>query len=317
MTKRTQAWKIGCAHPVNSVNLVTDEEVLLDRGEMAQLSPELPQLMYGTLIMTASPDFPAICLYSLNRWEYVRAQLEALPNMNPDARQLQRRMLGHAHWFNEGEPLLVSAPLAMLSGLKTEHARIWLICFDQETAELWLEDNLLSLTNLNELDQSKLIQFIQGEGHDHRKRTLDDVLAMDNFWLEHTHDYIQWLFPLPEPSRANVMAPILTDEDRTAFQASDHLKRQQRKALDRMLAFFGLIRRDLEIQALPGLNLKDHIWLKSGGHNHLRISRIIRSLHYCDQPALAKALQMVFITLGQSKGLVSDTSVSYWRAANT
>lgn len=316
MTKRTQAWKIGCAHPVNSVNLVTDEEVLLDRGKLAQLSPELRQLMSGTLIMTASPDFPAICLYSLNRWEYVREQLEALPNMNPDARHLQRRMLGHADWVDEGEALIISSPLAELSGLGTENARAWLISFDQDTAELWDEDHLLNLANIHAPEESHLIKFIRGDGRDHRGRTLDDVLAMDDFWLEHTHDYIQWLFPLPEPSRANLMAPILTDEDRQTFRNDEFLKLQQRKALDRMLAFFGLVRRDLEIQALPGLNIKDHIWLKAGGHNHLRITRIIRSLHHCQQAELARALQSGFVKIGQSSGLVSEMSVAYWLNAN-
>lgn len=147
MIKRTQAWKVGCAYPINSVYIDSSEEVLLDRRELAQLSPELRELMSGTLIMTASPDWPAICLYSLNRWEYVREQLEALPNMDPDARYLQRRMLGHAHWIDEVEPLLLSPPLAELSGVSIEKSRKWLICFDQDSAEFWAEDHLLSLAN--------------------------------------------------------------------------------------------------------------------------------------------------------------------------
>lgn len=267
--------------------------------------------------MTASPDWPAVRVYSTNRWDSVRTQLEALPNIDPDVRKLQRRMLGNAHWSEGGEPLLISAPLAEFSEMGRENASVWLICFDQDTAELWTEHQLLSLSNINQLDESVLVQFIRGDGQDHRGRTLDDVLALDNFWLEHTHDYIQWLFPLPEPSRANFMAPILTDEDRAAFQGDDNLKLQHRRALDRMLGFFGLVRRNLEIKALPGLNLKDHIWLKSGGHNHLRITRIIRSLHCCDQPELARAVQVAFVTIGQSHGLVGEVSVSYWLRAGS
>jgi hypothetical protein len=83
-----------------------------------------------------------------------------------------------------------------------------------------------------------------------------------------------------------------------------------------MLAFFGLVRRDLKIEALPGLNIKDHIWLKSGGHNHLRITRIIRSLHLCQQPELARALQSGFVKIGQFEGQVSEMSVTYWLNAN-
>lgn len=315
MIKRVQAWKIGCVHPINSVNIDLSEEVLLDRSELAKLSPELRELMSGTLIMTASPDWPAICLYSLKRWEYVREQLEALPNINPDARHLQRRMLGHAHWVDEGEPLLISSPAAELSGLSTQKTRAWLISFDQDTAELWAEDHLLSLANVNAPEESKLIEFIRGHGRDHRGRTLDDVLAMDVFWLEHTHDYVQWLFPIPEPSRANVLAPVLTDADRENFRKDDELKRQHQRALDRMLAFFGLKRNGNQIEALPGLNLKDHIWLKAGGHNHLRITRMIRSLHYCHQPALAKAVQSAFVSIGRARGQVGGQSIEYWTQA--
>ncbi|MBQ0747673.1 MAG: hypothetical protein KBT82_04320 [Marinobacter sp.] len=315
MIKRVQAWKVGSAHPIHSVNGCSSEEVLLDRSELAQLSPELRRLTSGTLILTASPDFPAICVYSMERWEYVREQLEALPNMNPDARQLQRRMLGHAHWFDEGEALIISSPLAGLSGLSDNKAKAWLISFDQDTAELWTEDNLLNLVNMHAPEESNLITFIRGEGTDHRGRTLNDVLAMDDFWLEHTHDYIQWLFPIPEPSRANVLAPVLTEADRENFQKDDELKRQHQRALDRMLAFYGLRRNGSQVEALPGLNIREHIWLKAGGHNHLRITRMIRSLHYCHQPALAKAIQSAFVTIGQSFGQVGGQTVGYWLRA--
>lgn len=315
MTKRTQAWKVGCAYRVNSMSVVSDDEVLLDQDELAKLSPELRRLMDGPLIMTASPDWPAICLYSSKRWDYVREQLEALPNMDPDARQLQRRMLGHAHWFDEAEPLLISAPLAELSGLKVEKAGAWLICFDQDTAELWTEAHLIHLVDVNVPEESQLIKFIRGEGRDHRGRTFDDVLAMDDFWLEHTHDYIQWLFPIPEHSRANTLAPAVTDADRHCFQEEGWLRQQHRKALDRMLAFFGLVRHDDRIDALPDLNPRDHIWLKAGGHNHLRITRIIRSLHYCHQPTLAKTLQSAVISIGQTHGYVRDQTVGYWLRA--
>jgi DNA-binding transcriptional regulator/RsmH inhibitor MraZ len=316
MTKQLQPWKVGCAHAVVSMSVNAAGELLVDREELARLSPQTGRLVSGTFFLTASPDWPAMCLYSESRWETLRKQLQALPGMNPEAREIQRRMLGNAHWFGEEEPIVISVPLTQRSGLNAESERAWLIAFDKDTAELWSETHLLNLVKANPIQTSPLISFIRGEGRDHRGRTLDDVLAMDDFWLEHTHDYIQWLFPLPEPSRANLKAPILTDDDRRAFNTDEYLKSQQRKALDRMLAFFGLVRRDLKIEALPGLNIKDHIWLKSGGHNHLRITRIIRSLHLCQQPELARALQSGFVKIGQFEGQVSEMSVTYWLNAN-
>jgi hypothetical protein len=82
-----------------------------------------------------------------------------------------------------------------------------------------------------------------------------------------------------------------------------------------MLAFYGLRRNGSQVEALPGLNIREHIWLKAGGHNHLRITRMIRSLHYCHQPALAKAIQSAFVTIGQSFGQVGGQTVGYWLRA--
>lgn len=130
-----------------------------------------------------------------------------------------------------------------------------------------------------------------------------------------THDYLQWTFPIPEPSQYNARVPVLTKEDIAWFRTDRHLRTQQIRALDRMLAFYGLERTDEGIVALPGLNMKTHIWLKPAGHNHLRITRIIRSLQYCAQPALALNLQSVVIELGRTVGKVSDKSMEFWRSA--
>lgn len=161
-----------------------------------------------------------------------------------------------------------------------------------------------------------LIAFYRGEAGDHKGRTLEDIWALSPFWLEHTHDYVQWLFPIPEAGHFNGFAPLLGEADRTAFAQDEALRANQRRSLDVMLTFFGLTRRALVIEALPELNMREHIWLKRGGHNHLRISRIIRSLHLCQPPELAAAFQQAMIEIGTTQGVVSEQSIGYWRAAN-
>ncbi len=83
-----------------------------------------------------------------------------------------------------------------------------------------------------------------------------------------------------------------------------------------MLSFLGLTRDGLNITAQPSLNIRDHIWLKAGGHNHLRISRMIRSLALCHQPKLAAAFQQAVIEIGSTQGIVSAESMAYWRVAS-
>ena len=58
-----------------------------------------------------------------------------------------------------------------------------------------------------------LLRFYRLEGPDARGRTLPEIWAWDAARLEGVHDYIQWLFPLPEPSAFNPHAPILTHGD--------------------------------------------------------------------------------------------------------
>lgn len=166
------------------------------------------------------------------------------------------------------------------------------------------------------LSAHPLIAFYRGDGTDHQGRTLQDLWALPPFWLEHTHDYIQWLFPISEAGRFNGFAPLLGEVEQAAFAEEAMLRANQRRSLDVILAFFGLTRRDLIIEALPELNMREHIWLKRGGHNHLRITRIIRSLYLCHQPDLARAFQQAVIEIGTTQGVVSEQSISYWRAAN-
>ena len=53
--------------------------------------------------------------------------------------------------------------------------------------------------------ESDLVKFYRGSGTDHAGRTLDEILTWDDAALESVHDYIQWLFPNPDASRANAV----------------------------------------------------------------------------------------------------------------
>jgi len=69
------------------------------------------------------------------------------------------------------------------------------------------------------------------------------------------------------------------------------------------------------IEPLDNLHPYRHIWLRRGGHDHLRITRMIRSLHLCHQPELARAVQQAFIEIGQEHGYVQPEAIAFWRPA--
>ena len=144
------------------------------------------------------------------------------------------------------------------------------------------------------------VSFLAGAGQDHRGRSLEDVLGFDDSRLERSHDYIQWLFPLPEASRFNLDAPVLTPEAVGELRASSAAKDNLRRARDRMLVFY---------------RNNDH-WLTEFDHNHLRITRIIRCLALIfgrsDAQAFHDEIRARVATAGNP---VNAQSLSYWREA--
>lgn len=142
--------------------------------------------------------------------------------------------------------------------------------------------------------------FLEGEGPDARGRTLFDVLAMDNAALEQNHDFIQWLFPLREPSRAVPDAPVLTDAEVEAIKDSGMAQCALAAATDRMDAFYRAT----------------HDWLMPNDHNHLRITRIIRSLRLLVGDEQAEAFKAAILSrVEATRAPVSARSRGYWTTA--
>jgi hypothetical protein len=137
--------------------------------------------------------------------------------------------------------------------------------------------------------------------------TLEDILAWDDSRLETCHDYIQWLFPLKEPSQFNPDAPLLTGEVLMAFSAPE-LRANMRRALYRMEAFLELW------DGTP-------FWLSGAtpnNHNLLRITRIIASLATLGLYGEANTFfnrVMEVIERPANRGRVSKETLTYWQNA--
>ncbi len=126
-----------------------------------------------------------------------------------------------------------------------------------------------------------LVAFYRDGAPDDEGRTLAEILAWDDDRLEAVHNYIQWLFPLPEPSGANPNAPILDPCTIRTFHASLAMQNRLRQSFERMLRFYGLRQLSspsgIAIERVPNFANRAQIWLRPMNHNHLRITRILRS----------------------------------------
>lgn len=163
-----------------------------------------------------------------------------------------------------------------------------------------------------------LLAFYLGGQPDNRGRMLAEILRQDDLWLEVTHDYIQWLFPLAESSRVNPHAPLVDARIARTFASDDLLRRQLMAAYLRMLKFFGL-RRETSGEILKTANWSDRKgdWFTRDSHNSLRITRVLKSLALLGLPDEGRELQRALANLCRTEPDcdINRTSQAFWRDA--
>jgi Opioid growth factor receptor (OGFr) conserved region len=169
-------------------------------------------------------------------------------------------------------------------------------------------------------DGRRIVAFYEGTAPDDRGRFLDEILGFEDERLEVVHDFIQWLFPLPERSGANPSAPVLDDAAIGAFRTRLGLRSALRRSLDRMLSFYGFAWSGERIVRGSSFPQRSANWLHAGNHNHLRLSRILRSLSLLGEAQGARALFDVLSDIYQkeretNRSRVSDRTFRFWRDA--
>ena len=170
---------------------------------------------------------------------------------------------------------------------------------------------------------TRIIEFYNGTQPDHRGRYLRDIQEWPDDQLEAVHDYIQWLFPLPERSGFNMAAPVLTPEDIQEFRTRPDLQEKLRTSFLCMMNFYGFeVRSGKHITATraPNFAAEAKGWLSPSNHNHLRITRILRCLTILGLEAEAKAFFGCLVEIyegEQSKQTpaISHETMGYWREA--
>ncbi len=170
-----------------------------------------------------------------------------------------------------------------------------------------------------------LVGFFLNERSDHKGRTLASILRADDPWLEATHDYVQWLFPLGTGSAFNPDAPTLVPMVVRAFAENERLRGQQHQAFNRMMQFYGfVVEEDAEggrieavyIDRAENFAQRSRLWLAPGNHNYRRITRILGTLSILSSPQHAEgfgnALRFLYREFGARIGA---ETFAFWEAA--
>jgi len=145
----------------------------------------------------------------------------------------------------------------------------------------------------------KLYDFMTG-GFDHAGRTHAYVCEQSDDWIESTHDFIQWLFPLEEETRKSELMPILSKQEIGLIKKSELAQNSLRISASRMRRFWS----------------KNQHWVTNHDHNHLRITRCIKSLRLLVSNEEAQLMKIwLSSVLGPNAKLISKVSLDYWREA--
>ena len=136
-----------------------------------------------------------------------------------------------------------------------------------------------------------IVGFLEGKTPDHRGRTLSMVLAFSDERAEQTHDYVQWLFPLEEPSGSVQGAPVLSDLDIDEIKKSLAAQANLIKASEWFFQFLN----------------RNQRWIAKYDHNQLRITRVIKSLRLLVGNHEADNFrQSIFDYLGEDVDLIGE-----------
>lgn len=177
-------------------------------------------------------------------------------------------------------------------------------------------------------DPSELIDFYKDRGNARGAGTFQQMVDCwnDEMW-ELNHDFIQWLFPLVNPSMFNPDAPCITPQEVRYFRLYEPMKAKVFRALLRFLRFVGLEleridegdysepyeRYRIVVKKAAFFDKKEAIW-KHPNHNWLRITRVIASLYMLGLETEAKALFDCLCQL-YNEGYGTEESFRYWQKA--
>lgn len=139
-------------------------------------------------------------------------------------------------------------------------------------------------------------KFLAGKQSDDAGRMVMDYWRKDHDWLEETHDYIQWAFPLPVVSRYNPTAPRLRADEPGLIGSMPSVEVNFRRNLTMMSKFYD-----------------DRLdWTRSHDHNHLRITRILKSTRLLLPRSGLDMKFYAMIVLRARSGSVNAETISIW-----
>ena len=143
-----------------------------------------------------------------------------------------------------------------------------------------------------------ILDFLIGEQPDIYNRYLEDIWKMSDEDIESVHNFIQWTFPLNERSGAVPNSPILTQQEIIDIKQSEIAKQNIKKSVDWFVDFL----------------TRNSYWICQSNHNHLRITRVIKSLRLIHSNEEAENFKNSVMNLIQgNENKINPISLKFWK----
>lgn len=130
-----------------------------------------------------------------------------------------------------------------------------------------------------------IVDFLEGAEPNINKLYIQDIWDLSDEEIENTHDFIQWLFPTDKPSRYNLAAPVLSEQDMLNIQNSEKAKKNLKYSANWFLNFLD----------------RHSYWVDKQDHNQLRIKRIKKCLRLLIDKNLSSNFSQQIERLKESK----------------
>jgi len=142
--------------------------------------------------------------------------------------------------------------------------------------------------------------FLLNKSTDHKVRLLEDIYKFSDNEIEGTHDFIQIVFPLAEPSYwSSNKYFIKTQNEIDNLSRSKNVKNSILKSASWYIAFLK----------------KNKYWKHRNNHNLKRITRMIKSVRLIVGDTDADTVKKEIICIENIETLVGQKSFQYWETA--
>lgn len=149
---------------------------------------------------------------------------------------------------------------------------------------------------------------------------LKDIWGFNDWEIENTHHFIQWLFPLEMKSNHSETAPIVGEDDLSEMLSDPKVRENLLHSLNMMENFWGFEVPHKSCQFIRPRGFQSFLtkdWLTAYNHNYIRIARVIHSLSIFgfDQEAKELVSYLEKSVFPNYKHLIGQETMDYWKSA--